>query len=189
MKRPGFFEGVGVALAASLIAGAVFVGASWLFPTGLVLRALVAGLGLAYVLYLLARSGERVGRVTAFGLWLVVTAAVAIEDPPFVAHVMVQLGLVWLVRSLYFHASVLASVGDFALGALSLAAATWAASASGSVFLSVWTLFLVQALFVAIPAAFPRTVTSSRPEFDDDDRFQRARRAAEAAVRRLSTVR
>ena len=189
MKRPGFLEGVVVALVASLVAGSLFVAATWLFPAGLVLRGLVAGLGLAYVLYLLARSHERVGRITSFALWSVVTAAVMVEDPPVVVHVVAQLGLVWLLRSLYFHSSALASMGDFALGTLSLAAATWAASASGSVFLSVWALFLVQALFVAIPANFPRRVTGSRMERDDDDRFQRAHRAAETAVRRLSTVR
>ena len=98
----------------------------------------------------------------------------------------VQLGLVWLVRSLYFHSSLLAALADLGLVALGFAAAVWAASRSNSAALCLWAFFLVQALYVAIPQ---RTSGRDAPDGADADRFAHAHRAAEAAVRRMYTVR
>ena len=60
MKQPTFFEGVVLALAASLLGSTLYSVFSSIFPAGAVLRLLIAGIGLAYVFYLLSRSRERV---------------------------------------------------------------------------------------------------------------------------------
>ena len=60
MKRPTFLQGVGVALLASFSGGVLFSVLSGPLPYDLVLRGVIAMLGLVYTLYLLIHSDERV---------------------------------------------------------------------------------------------------------------------------------
>ena len=188
MKQPTFLEGVAVALTASLLGSALYSVLSSAFPAGAVLRLLIAGIGLAYVLYLLSRSRERVGRVTVVAAWTLVTGVIWFIEPPLLPYVLVQLGFIWLTRSLYFYSSVLPALADLGLHGLGLASAIWAAGQTGSVFLSLWCFFLVQALFVAIPARLNRRNRETPAGPENEDRFQRAHRTAEAAVRKLSSI-
>jgi len=187
MKQPTFFEGVALALVASLLGSTLYSVLSAVFPADAVLRLLIAGIGLAYVFYLLSRSHERVGRVTVIAGWTLATGIIWFIEPPLTLYVLVQLGLIWLIRSLYFYSSVLSALADLGLNGLSLAAAIWAAGQTGSVFLSLWCFFLVQALFVAIPTRLSRGNRETPAGLENEDRFQRAHRAAEAAVRKLSS--
>jgi len=189
MKQPTFFEGVAVALAASLLGSALYNVFSSAFPADAVLRLLIAGIGLAYVLYLLSRSRERVGRVTVVAGWTLVTGVIWFIDPPLLPYVLVQLGFIWLTRSLYFYSSVLPALADLGLNGLGLSSAIWAAGQTGSVFLSLWCFFLVQALFVAIPTRLGRRNKRTPAGPEHEDRFQHAHRTAEAAVRKLSSIR
>ena len=63
MRRPSLVEGVAFALAASLGASILFTALSAVLSSEALLRLLIAGLGFAYVLYLIGRSRARVGRV------------------------------------------------------------------------------------------------------------------------------
>ena len=189
MKRPGFFEGVGVALVASAVAGVLFSVLATLLPDALVLRALAAGLALAYVLYLLQRSGERVGRLSTIVLWALATVATWLAGLGLPAYLLAHVGMLWLVRSLYFHASLFAACADLGLAMLGLAAAVWAARTTGSVFLAFWCFLLVQALFVAIPARPFRPAEANAEGGDRGDRFRNAYRVAEAALTKLSSHR
>ena len=188
MKRPTFLEGVVIALATAALAGISHVALTAILPSSVVLRALVAGIGFGYVIYLLVRSPEPVGRTTAFAGWLIATGAVAVIDPPFALHVLTQLVLIWLIRSLYFYSSVLPGLADLVLTGASLVAATWAAIETGSVAMAVWCLFLVQASFIAIPPTMRRSAPRSSRNGGVEDPFMRAHRAAETALRKLSTV-
>ena len=188
MKRPGFFEGAAVALVASIAGGACYAALTTVFPSGAVFRVVVAALGLAYIVYLLQRNEERVGRVTAIVLWLVAAIALWISGPPSLLYLCAHLGLVWLIRSLYFHSSLISALADLGLVALGLAAAVWAARQSGSFALSLWCFFLVQALYAALPARFPGEGASAGSAVPED-RFQRAHQAAEAALRSLHSIR
>ena len=188
MKRPTFLEGVMVALVASLSASVLDTALGALFGSRGVLRLLIAGIGLGYVLYLLSRSTERVGRVTTLLVWTLAAGAAWGLGLPIMLFLLVHLGLIWLVRSLYFHSSLLAATADLGLNGLSLAVAVWAALHTGSLLLSVWCFFLVQALFVAIPPRLPRRMPRPDPDAEGDDRFQRAHRAADAAIRKLSLI-
>ena len=184
MSKPTFLEEAGVALIIAL-AGILIHGAiGWVLPGGTALRLLASGLGLAYVLYLLGRSRERTGRVTTLALWLTVTGLLWAISLPLSLYISVQLAMIWMTRSLYFHQGLFAALMDLGLSGLSLIGALGAYLHTGSLFLSLWCLFLIQALFVYIP---PLPQPGSQNTGSDQDRFLRAHEAATAAVQRLSS--
>lgn len=185
MKTPSFFEGVLLAVVASLSADMLFVALRWLMSPASALSLLIAGLAFAYCVYLLLRSPERVGRMTTLALWIVLSGAVWLWSPPLPLFLLLHLGMVWLVRALYFQPGPVAALADFALNGLSLAAALWAAVNTGSLLLAVWCFFLTQALFVVIPGGLGQPKPKPAPA--SDDRFQHAYRAAEAALRKIAS--
>ncbi|MDX2456410.1 MAG: hypothetical protein QNL87_02790 [Gammaproteobacteria bacterium] len=187
MRPPTFLEGVSVALAISLAGGVFYTVMDAVFPGVPVLRLLIAGIGLIYVVYLLNRSPDRVGRVTAVAAWLLVAGALWFTQPPLLLYLCVHLGTLWLIRSLYFYSSALSALADLGLNGLGLAAAIWAVTRTGSIFLGIWCFFLVQALFVVIPKRINRRPGTARAGHENADRFQHAYRVAEAAVRKLSS--
>jgi hypothetical protein len=187
MKQPTFLEGVGIALAISLAGGVLYSAMDAVFPGVPVLRLLIASIGLAYVIYLLTRSPERVGRVTAFAAWLVVAGVLWFTHPPLLLYVSVHLGAIWLIRSLYFYSSALSALADLGLNGLGLAAAIWAVTRTGSVLLGLWCFFLVQALFVVIPKSIQHKPGATEGGHESEDRFQHAYRVAETAVHKLSS--
>lgn len=187
MKRPPFFEGVAVAAAAST-AGAVLFGALTIaFTAGPVLRLLVAGISLAYVIYLLSRSGERVGRIAVVSLWMVTALAIWWLSPSFPAYLLLHVAVIWVVRSLYFHSSMFGSVADLGISVLALAAGISGGLYTGSVFLGLWCFFLTQALFVIIPVDFGPRGTRGANTPAAHDRFEAAHRTAESALRKFSS--
>ena len=185
MKRPTFFQGVIVAAILGFFASAIVATLTPFAGLGAVVRLVIPLLGLAYLLYLLNRSAERLGRITALSLWTVMAAVTWWIAPPLPLYLMIHVGAIWLVRSLYFYSGVMPALMDLGLGALSVSAAVWAISRSGSVFLATWCFFLVQALFVAIPPAVSRK--KSPEPIADNESFERAKRQADAALRQLFT--
>ena len=186
MKRPTFIQGVVIALGFALTGAAVFSSLTLIYTSSFVLKTLITGFAGLYVVYLLARSEERTGRVTVPVLWMAGAVLTWLLSPGIMPFLVVHVIAVWLIRSLYFHSSLLPALLDLTLCALSVVAAVATARHTHSVLLSVWSLFLVQALFVLIP----EVVRSARVERDAslDEGFDRALRTAEAAVRRIHTV-
>ena len=185
MKRPSFAQGLLMAFLLSFFASTLFATLGQLYGAGTVLRILVPIVGLAYTLYLLSRSSDRVGRLTTVIVWALVAGATWLTAPPLAVLLIVHAGMTWLVRSLYFYSSVLPALLDLALSVLGLSAAIWAAILTGSAFLAFWCFFLVQALFVVLPRDISAGTTGPARNHDDGG-FQRAYRTAEAAARRLS---
>ena len=185
MKRPSFLQGLGMALLLSFSGGVLFSLSAGLLPSDVALRAVIALLGLVYVLYLLSRSSTRVGRLTTVALWTVMFAASWFAVNSLFVYLLVHIGALWLVRSLYYYASLLSALLDLGLCGMSLATAVWAASHTGNIFLVLWCFFVGQALFVGIPASMRRQREAGQQGPADDEIFQRAHRTAEAAVRRL----
>jgi hypothetical protein len=188
MKQPTFFEGVAVALGASLVGSLLYAVLSPLGTAGWMLHLLIAGLGFGYVVYLLGRSRERAGRFTVLVLGSLAAGVTWFLTPSLALYLLAQVGVIWLVRSLYFYASLLSALADLGLSALSLAAALWAWVQTGSLFLTLWCFFLTQALFVVIPARITGKEGENHPDPKRADRFERAHRAAQAAVRKLSII-
>jgi hypothetical protein len=185
-KQPNFLEGVAVAIALSVLGSAFALVLTPLFGRSFIGYVLISGISFFYLIYLLARSRERVGRITTVALWMAVTGLVWLIGLPWFLLGVVQVGFIWLVRSLYFYSSVIAALTDLGLTATSVIVAYWAATHTGSLFLSIWTFFLMQALFVAIPKQWRTRRGDQQPL--QDDAFQRAFCNAEVAVRKLSTL-
>lgn len=188
MKRvPGFGEGVMLALLLSVSGAALFVMFSPFFAPGFLMRALISGAGFCYTLYLLWRSKIRVGRVTTVASWLLLSLSTWLLVPTFSVFLLVHIAMLWLVRAFYFHDGVLSALLDLALNVLGLALAIAAGLHTRSVFVALWVFFLCQALFVYLPRFVTRQKLEAKPGAASD-RFERAHRAAVAAVRKLSTV-
>jgi hypothetical protein len=185
-STPSLTSGLGAAFVLSACGAALLAALSpWLgFQTAL--RAVIALSGLAYTVHVVASSGERVGRLTVLACWLAIAGGAWVVGLPLAGYVLLHVGLVWLVRSLYRYSGLLPALADFGLSLLGAAFAVWAAQRSGSAWLALWCFFLVQAFHALIPPALTRR--SERGGVQPDDRFARAHRAAEAAVRRLSTA-
>jgi hypothetical protein len=186
-KPTSFFHGIVAAILLSVSGAAVLAALTPIVGGSSALRLVIALLGFAYVLYVQSRSGERIGRITTIVVWLLAAAAIWLAGVPLVAYVLIHAGLLWLVRSLYFYSGVLPALLDLGLSALGLAFAVWAASRSGSPLLALWCFFLVQALHVCVPAVIAGNAAA--PASDEEQAFNRAHRAAEAAVRRMSATR
>ncbi len=190
MKQRGLFEGIAVALLASITGSAIFVILTSIFAGASVFRLIIAGLGIAYVLYLLSRSQERVGRLTVISAWLIVAACAWLLAPSLLIYISIHIVALWLIRSLYFYSSVLSALADLGLTGFSLIAAIWAWFSSGSLFLTFWCFFLVQALFVLIPRQWLKArgdlmLSADSVLLIDDDDFETAHVTAEAALRKL----
>lgn len=185
MNRPGFFHGVAIAIVLGLAASLLVAAMLPFVTTATVARFVIAGLALAYLLYLLSQSGERTGRVTVLATWAAMTLATWWFVPWFPLYLLIQVAAIWLVRSLYFYSGVFPALLDLGLCGLSTAFALGTLARTGSVFLAAWCFFLVQALFVAIPPTMRKRTAPPGPAADND--FERARREAEAALRQLIT--
>ena len=193
MKRPSFFNGVIVAAVLGFFASAVVATLTPFVGFGAVLRLVIPALGLAYLLYLFSRSEDRVGRVTTLSLWSALAAVTWWVAPPLPMYLLIHVGAVWLVRSLYFYSGVLPALMDLGLSTLSVSATVWAITRSGSMFLATWCFFLVQALFVAIPPSVKgeqkplRNTAVRRNTAVESETFENARRQADQALRQLFT--
>lgn len=126
MNRPGFLQGIVVAAVLAFFASAVIATLTPFVGLGAVIRLVVPGLGLAYLLYLFSRSQERVGRVTTLSIWSVLAIATWWISPPLPLYLLVHVAAVWLVRSLYFYSGIMPSLMDLGLNALSVSAMVWA---------------------------------------------------------------
>jgi hypothetical protein len=186
MKRPSFIQGVFVAAILGFFASAAVATLTPFVGLGAVIRLVIPALGLAYLLYLFSRSTERLGRVTTLALWGVLAAITWWVSPPLPLYLLIHVGAVWLVRSLYFYSGLVPALMDLGISTLSVSATVWAITRSGSVFLATWCFFLVQALFVAIPQTVQRKQVQAGQQSDDDN-FGNARRQADAALRQLFT--
>lgn len=192
MKRPSFFHGVIVAAVLGFFASAIVATLTPFVGLGAVLRLVIPALGLAYLLYLFSRSEERVGRATALAAWGTLAAITWWVAPPLPLYLLIHVGAIWLLRSLYFYSGVMPALMDLGISTLSVSATVWAISRSGSVFLATWCFFLVQALFVAIPPAIRSRRKGQRDSLansaiENNENFERAKRTADQALRQLFT--
>jgi hypothetical protein len=183
MNRPTFLHGVAVAAVFAFVASAVIATLTPFIGLGSVVRLMIPALSFAYMLYLLRSSAERTGRITTLSLWSALAIVTWWISPPLPFYVLIHVGAIWLVRSLYFYAGIFPALMDLGLSAFSVSAFVWAISRTGSVFLATWTFFLVQALFIAIPPVIRKRRDNRRHA--ENDSFDRAKRQADDALRQL----
>ncbi|MEN8170394.1 MAG: hypothetical protein ABFS08_09250 [Pseudomonadota bacterium] len=188
MKRPGFLQGVGVALAAALLGEVVFVALAPLLGSVMALHMVIASTSFLYIIYLLRSSGVRLGRMTTLLGWLLIIVVTAWMEPALMVYALVHVAMIWLVRSLYFYSGLLPAVADLGLNFVAVAAVVWATAQSGSLMLALWCFFLLQAVFVVIPRNMNKPLSSADGVIVEEDRFEQAHRTAQAALRKLSSV-
>jgi len=188
MKRPSVLEGAGVALLASLGTSILHSSLSLAVPGLWVGRLLFLLVSLAYVVYLLARSGNRVGKIVAVSLCLVVSGVTWWLELALLPQLLVHLGLLWLIRTACFHRGALPAIADLGLIILGFAAAVWAWTNTASLALTCWSFFLVQATFVLIPPELRTRPKRKDHSAGHDAPFERAYQTAEAALRRLHST-
>ena len=185
MKRPSFLHGV---CAAAVLAFSASIGHAVLAPiltSAALFKLLIPTLGLAYIAYLLSQSSERFGRVTSLTLWLVLAVATWIFEPPLTIYLLIHVGALWLMRSLYFYSTIIPALMDMCLNVFCVAAALWALAHTDSIFLAVWCFFLAQSLFIAIPPTLSRQRPREPAMIPNSGNFERARGAAETALRQI----
>ena len=185
MKPISFLRGVVIALVLALGVSILFSVLTTLTSSLLALRLLIPAAGGTYLLFLLAHSPQRSGKITALFGWAVAATCLWFFIPGVALYLTLHGLLMWAIRSLCLYRNLLAPLLDLTLTMGSLAAAVWAGQHTGSLFLSVWSLFLVQALFVYIPQ-YARARQPKRVSAGATDNFSRAAKNAEAALRRLA---
>ena len=187
MNSPHLFRHIAIALFFALIAS---VGSFVLVPLiGFSLTTAMAlpAISLLYLLFLFSQASDKTGRITCMMLWSAMTLGIWVFNPSIDIALVLHLGAIWLIRSLYFHNGIVGPLLDLVLSASSVAVALWCYFHSGSVFLSVWSLFLTQAFFVAIPPALTQTPSAEKKTTDNTRKFNEASASADAALRQLYT--
>ena len=186
MKSPGIIVGILVAVFIALAAGATSLILGGFFIYGTLFNLILCASSLAYLVYLLKRSSARIGRVVVISAWGAISLACWVLDVPLFEQVLIQAGLIWLVRSLYFHGSIFAAMLDFGLISAGLAASAWAMVNTGSLASALWSFFLLQALFCWIPDLARKQSGDAGYAQQDKTSFQCAHRVALDAVRKLT---
>ena len=171
-----FARGLGVAFVLS-VAGALIdtLLGSWL-TQGLVERLLIVLLSFGYFACLLPTLGS--GRIAATVLWSFSALFIWIALPEPIHFLLANLGLFSVSRMILLRTTPLLCLLDIFLVSFGAWVASWAATTSGSLTLTLWCFFLVQA---AIGLRFERQFKPQAAV----DRFEQSYSTAQAALRRL----
>ncbi len=188
MKRHiTFIEGAGMALLISITGAILFTALASLFSGGLVFRILASALAFAYIAYLLVRSREKTGRISVVFFWAVLMFLNLAMVNSILLFLSLHIAAIWLVRSLYYYNSLFSSLTDLLLTAFSLIAAIIAWNMTQSLLLGLWCFFLLQALFIYIPARFARSNREENVVATTDDTFEHAYQSAQLSLHKIST--
>lgn len=182
MRRSHFWPGVGFAAAAAVVGALFAAGIAPLIGTSATARLIIPLLGLAYVFFLLSRAGSGVGRLSTFAVWVSVAAASWFWVDSPMLYLLLHVAMLWLIRALYFHSSVLAALGDGGLFAVGVICSAGTLLKTESTMLGIWVFFLIQALFSSLPNV--RSREASR-DSEPHERFADAQGRAEGALAHL----
>jgi len=181
MKSLSFWRAVLLAILISVVSAVCHSLLSKLIGTSTSLRLCVLGAALIYVWAMLAHGPKRSGRVLAALAWLGLALALLAFNPPLLVWLLLQTGFIWLLRALQSYDSLIPAGADALLSVFALAAGIATAQHTHSLFLALWSFFLVQALIAFVPVR-----TSSVAVNAANNDFEASLRNAEAALRRLS---
>jgi len=175
--RPTFAQGVVIALTLS-IAGAALQAllVPW-FAEGFVERLLIVLLSFSYFIWV--SRGHRWGQLAAVTVWIGVALVIWLLADSSASFLFAHLALFSLSRMAFLKPGVTRCLFDIALVAAGVLVATWAATTTGSLVLTLWCFFLIQAVIglrLGRSRAAPPAV----------DPFERSYRTAQAALKRLA---
>ncbi len=187
MKSRSFSGGIAIALLFAFISSVLLLVLSPGLSGAAVIRILVPILAFAYLTYLNRLRDNKTGQVTSLLLWCIFSLTLWLLSPALAIYVFLHTIALWLIRSSYFHRRLITVALDLGLSLFALAVAYWALVYAGSIFLSVWCFFLVQAGFVSISARRNSIAESHKSEITGTNGFDSARRKAEHALQLLAT--
>lgn len=176
-----FVEGAAFALGAAALGAGIYWAIQTLFSAGTSSYLVLALLASCYALYLVKRSKRNTGKLLSGTAFLACTALAFLFPLSLMVFIGILLLPVWILRSFYHRRRVLDSVMDLGLLAIGVFGAVVAAVATHSVFVTLWTFFIVQALHVFIPAFGVREKLKETPV----DHFNSAFADAETALRQF----
>lgn len=186
LTRPSIFHGIVAAFVLSMLAlfGAILC--SVIFYGSLLFKLLLGGVAFLYICILLHTAKGQSGRVLLGTISAVVLTASA-AWLGFGSFVLSAVALIWLVRSLTTYSSMILAGVDGMLCALSLLAAVWSFTYSGSLPLAIWCFFLVQSLYAVIPRSLAEcgrgNARAGAARKHGEEAFDAAYRAAEEILR------
>ncbi len=186
MKGPGILRGIAFAILSSLGSGLLLKILPLVLNSATSNALIIMGLSLSYLIFLQKHNDIRRGRVLVFTAWITLGLANWILGSGLIEQVLLNISMIWIVRSLYFHSSLTAAFFDLLLVIVATGAGTWAALQTNSPIAAVWCFFLCQSLFGAIPEISPRNKPDSPEPDASRDHFQAAHQVAQDAVRKLS---
>jgi hypothetical protein len=187
MKNLHFGGGIAVALLLAFLSSVLLAVFSPDLSGTAFIRLLVPILVFAYLLYLNRLRSNKTGQITSLVLWCLFAMALWFLPLALQEFVLLHTLALCLLRSSYFHHRLTTTALDLCLGLFALAVAYWAMVYAGSIFLSVWCFFLVQAGFVSISSQRASKAETHKSDGAGINRFERARRKAEHALQQLAT--
>lgn len=185
--KPTLSEGIILALTISILSALFFMGMTSLFSGGFVLRILIPLISLFYIIYLFSRHSEKTGKMTTIALWFFISLLNQVLTDSTLLFITIHISMIWLLRSLYFYNSLWSSALDLALSLFALVAGIITWEHTGSLLLSLWSFFLIQALFVFIPKQFHKQMNNNNLLAVDNHNFDQASVQAQTALQKLRT--
>ncbi len=181
MKALTFWRGALLAVVISVVGAVLHALLTKVLGSGHSLRLIVLVSAMSYVLAMLAYDPRHSGRVVAALAWLGLAGLLLVFNPPLSLWMLLQTGFIWLLRSLQRYDSLIPAGADALISGFALAAAIATAQHTHSLFLTLWSFFLVQALVAFVPVRAVRAPAIAR-----ESDFESSYRNAETALRRLS---
>ncbi len=187
MKIDSFGSNVIAGFVLAILAATGFHLLSIFFPTFVALRLVISFVTLFYIAYLMLAINIKVGKfiLPMFAIGCIALAqSIGVSLSGFIA---LHLFFIWFARAVYLYRPLGACLDGF--GCLVSASLTYLVLVqTHSLFIAVWTFFLLQAVILSI-LPFPEKYLKRRKSCDSgDDKFLRAQRMAQAAFKRLNTT-
>lgn len=184
MKKPNLLDGILAAILITVCTGSISLILSSFITDNTLFKILLSFSTLSYLIYLLKRSQTQIGWFVVIMTWGFINFGSWLMGLSLIEQVILQIGLIWLVRSLYFHSSILTGFLDLGLILTGLAGSIWAILNTNNEIIALWTFLLLQSLFTLIPNL---RLSPANNKIDNTSTFQSSHRVALEAVRKLST--
>lgn len=149
---------------------------------------LIPLLAALYLLWLLISHRQHRGASLVFVGWVILAAAIYGLGLNLMTSIFSCVLLAWIVRSVMRYRRLHGIAADAALSVAAIGVALSVAGYSHSVFLSIWSYFLVQALVFLMPEQKQRNGKRSNHDNSSMERFEKARASAQAALQQINSV-
>ncbi len=183
----GFWPEILLGLAMSLASAAVFSTLRPWLGSGDALRLVLLACSVGTSLWALRATEVKVGRLVSVVGLAALSLALLLWNPGLWAWLISLVAFAWLLRSLYRHDSLVAAATDAGLSMIALAAGVASVQHSHSLWLGLWSYFLIQALHHAIPKGWGARSATDSAAGPQEHPFDQAYHASEAAFSRLLT--